>query len=134
MESLDGFYNCMYPFMYLPRGHMVGELVDKDEEFRKYDTGKLEYTLLPDSVINDILKVMMYGAYTKGYGTDNWKKCKDVERYYNALRRHIDAFRTGEEIDKESGLPHLAHALCNLAFWHYLTQEGKRNARQTEAG
>lgn len=123
MLTLDGYYNDMYP--------MVGEMVEKDEGFKKYDTGKLEYNIFPHTVLVDIVKVMMYGAHTKGYGVDNWKKCTDSTRYYNALCRHMEAVRAGEYTDVESGLPHLSHALCNLVFWHYL-EEGKRNARQTE--
>jgi hypothetical protein len=28
--------------------------------------------------------------------------------------RHLSAWQQGEEIDEESGLPHMAHAMCNL--------------------
>jgi hypothetical protein len=30
--------------------------------------------------------------------------------------RHLEAWRGGETRDKESDLPHLAHAMTNLAF------------------
>ena len=30
------------------------------------------------------------------------------------LMRHMAAWQRGEENDPESGLPHLAHAMCNL--------------------
>jgi hypothetical protein len=30
------------------------------------------------------------------------------------LQRHLAAWQRGEECDPESGLPHLAHAMCNL--------------------
>lgn len=41
-------------------------------------------------------------------------------RYLDALYRHLEAFRSGETLDPESSLHHLAHALTNLAFLHYL--------------
>ncbi len=72
---------------------------------------------------------MMYGAFTKGYGIGNWMKAsteEDFTRFYNAERRHIEAYRKGEYNDTESNLPHLAHAICNLMFLHYL-EENKRN-------
>ncbi len=98
--------------------------------FKKYDSEKLRYDLLPNNIIEDVVKVMMYGAFTKGYGIGNWMLAntdEDLTRYYNAERRHIEAYRKGEYIDPESGLPHLAHALCNIMFLHYL-EERKRNA------
>jgi hypothetical protein len=39
-----------------------------------------------------------------------------VDRYYAAALRHLPAWRGGEELDPESGLTHLAHALANAAF------------------
>lgn len=30
--------------------------------------------------------------------------------------RHLIAYQEGEELDEESGLPHLWHAACNMAF------------------
>jgi hypothetical protein len=36
--------------------------------------------------------------------------------------RHLLAFWSGEETDPESGLPHLAHALCGLMFLHWHAQ------------
>lgn len=99
--------------------------------FKKHDTGKLEYDMFPNSVLEDIIKVMMYGAYTKGYERDNWKKCKDIRRYYNAARRHQEAHMLGQYNDPESGLPHLSHALCNLVFMNFLEEEKRKNDTDT---
>jgi hypothetical protein len=84
---------------------------------RKYDKGKVRYELLPPAFIEAVAKVLTYGAAK--YDDDNWLKI-DKERYYGALMRHIIAWRKGENLDRESGLPHLAHAACNLLFlMHY---------------
>lgn len=96
-------------------------------EFKKYDSGKLEYDMLPDSVIRGVVDIMMYGAYTKGYGKDNWKNCTDTSRYYNALRRHVEAWREGQSLDEESGKPHLYHMLCNAVFLAYLEEEKRKH-------
>lgn len=94
-------------------------------EFKKFDSGKLKYSIFPDSVLRDIIKIMMFGA--KKYGMDNWKLCEDNTRYYDALRRHLDDWRNEDYYDKESGEPHLAHALCNLVFLHYLEEQKRKS-------
>jgi hypothetical protein len=81
----------------------------------KYDGGKMRYSLLPKGVVSDIVQVLEYGAGK--YGSNNWQGLPDFEdRYYDAMMRHVAAYRAGERCDWESGLPHLAHAMCNLAF------------------
>lgn len=41
-------------------------------------------------------------------------------RVYESLNRHLWQFWAGEWLDEESGLPHLAHVLCNIQFlWTY---------------
>jgi hypothetical protein len=97
--------------------------------FKKFDSGKLEYDMFPNEVLEGIIKVMMYGAYVKGYEKDNWKKCEDISRYYNAARRHQEARRAGEYYDPESGLPHVFHEACNVIFTAYL-EEQKRKSTQ----
>src|SRR6267154_5397109 len=79
-----------------------GKMSEQHLEFKKHDTNKLEYDLFPDSVLQDIVKIMMYGAYSKGYGKNNWQLCTNVNRYYNAARRHLETWREGEYNDVES--------------------------------
>lgn len=81
----------------------------------KADAGKLQLTLVPRQIINDIAAVRMYGN-EKYHDPDNWKTV-EVERYRDALFRHLLAYLddpTGK--DEESGLPHLWHIACNVAF------------------
>lgn len=91
----------------------------------KFDAGKLEWGLLPIEPVQEVIKVLMYGAkkYTHKIGkktisgADNWKMIDDIPgRYYNASMRHITSWKTGEKSDPETGLPHLAHAVCCLLF------------------
>ncbi len=59
----------------------------------------------------------MTGVSAEKYGAWNWSMVSDLERrYLAAAMRHINAYRAGEMLDQESGLPHLAHAMCCLAF------------------
>ena len=83
----------------------------KSSEFVKDDEGKLQYSLLPKDELEEIVKVLQYGA-TK-YGRDNWKLCNDKNRYIDALYRHLEAYRAGEMFDKDTNLHHLAHLACN---------------------
>jgi len=82
---------------------------------RKYDDDKLEYGLLPPLALEETVKVLTFGA--KKYERDNWKQVPDSKRrYFDALQRHIWAWKKGEQMDEESGLHHLAHAMCCLMF------------------
>ena len=81
----------------------------------KYDTGKLRWDLLQYDCIEDIVKILTFGA--EKYGPNNWQGVEPFEdRYFAALMRHLVAYRNGEKIDPESGLSHLAHAGCNIMF------------------
>lgn len=94
------------------------------EVFRKDTLGKPRHSLIPSEAITALAEVLTFGA--DKYGEHNWKKCKNTSVYLDALERHLQAWRCGERLDKESGLPHLAHALCNLTFLVYLDSKGKK--------
>lgn len=82
---------------------------------RKYDNGKLQFGLLPPLALMEVVKVMTFGA--QKYAPDNWQLVDDAQRrYFDAAERHIWQFKLGELTDDESGLPHLAHAICCLMF------------------
>jgi hypothetical protein len=84
---------------------------------RKFDGGKLEYGLLPPLALEETVKVLTFGA--QKYERDNWQKVPDAKRrYFDALQRHVWAWKQGEQLDPESGIHHLAHAMCCLMFLH----------------
>ena len=92
---------------------------------RKYDGDKPDWSLLDLNILDDMVKVLTFGA--KKYERDNWQKVDNGEqRYYAALIRHLNAYRSGEHLDPESGLPHLAHAMCCLTFMSYLDQNNEQ--------
>ena len=83
----------------------------------KADGGKVEITLAPMDMVETAAVVRMFGnaKYPQG-GADNWKQV-DVERFRNALFRHLFKYlREPYGIDHESGLPHWYHVTCNVAF------------------
>ena len=83
----------------------------------KADSGKPKLTLVPRAIIYAIARIREYGVnkYPNG-GVDNWRKVS-VERYRDAAFRHWMAYLDDPHgCDTESGLPHLWHLCCNLAF------------------
>ena len=81
----------------------------------KYDHGKVRWDLFPPGPLEEIGKVLTFGA-TK-YDDDNWKKVDGWKRrYFAASMRHLWAYWKGEGKDPETGLSHLAHAMCCIIF------------------
>jgi hypothetical protein len=80
----------------------------------KYDGEKPRLSLIPSSLFTEVGKVLTYGA--KKYAAHNWRAGIDDDRLISAALRHIVAYNEGEDLDEESGLPHLAHAICELSF------------------
>ncbi len=88
-----------------------------NDQNAKRDNGKVEITLVPMDMVETAAVVRMFGCmkYPNG-GADNWKQV-DVERFRNALFRHLFKYlREPYGIDRESGLPHWYHVTCNVAF------------------
>jgi hypothetical protein len=88
------------------------------EAAHKQDIGKPQYHLIPQDVLLEVVRVMSYGAlkYDGGESTPNYMRGKGIEfsRLWDAAQRHLAAWHFGQELDTESGLPHLAHALASL--------------------
>ena len=78
----------------------------------KYDGGKPRFDLIPAVPLETLAKVYTMGA--EKYADRNWEKGMAYSRLYAASMRHLNKFWTGEDLDLESGLPHLAHAAWGL--------------------
>lgn len=68
-----------------------------------------QYSLLPVEALATVARVYAYGA--EKYSRNNWRLGYEWHLSYDAMQRHLNAFWGGEDIDPESGLPHLAHAM-----------------------
>jgi len=80
----------------------------------KLDNGKPLMELIPPSAIEALGEVLTYGA--NKYSPNSWQKV-EPERYLGALMRHLTAYmRDPKSVDKESGILHIKHILCNAAF------------------
>ena len=85
------------------------------DQTAKADNGKLKLTLVPSEIIRDIAAVRMYGNDKYG-DPENWRTV-EPERYRDAMYRHLLAYIDNPfSVDDESGLPHLWHLACNVAF------------------
>lgn len=81
----------------------------------KADAGKPRISLVPTQIIRDIAAVREYGNAKYG-DPNNWRNVEE-QRYIDALLRHTLAFMDEPNgVDAESGLPHLSHIACNVAF------------------
>lgn len=81
----------------------------------KRDEGKLRLTLVPLEIIRNIASIRMFGL-KKYKEKESWKSV-EVERYRDAMFRHMLLYLENPHgLDEESGLPHLWHLACNVAF------------------
>jgi len=74
----------------------------------KFDKQKERFDLIPSDPLWELARTYTYGAYK--YENNNWRKGIRWGRIFGAIMRHLWAFWRGEDRDRESGLPHLAHA------------------------
>ena len=90
----------------------------------KADAGKPRLTLVPRQILYDIAKIREYGVNKYG-NSENWKAV-EIERYRDAAYRHFMQYLDDPDgNDEESGLPHLAHLACNIAFLCELKKSNK---------
>lgn len=85
-----------------------------NQEIKK-DKGKLRLTLVPTEIIRNIASIREFGVAKYGK-KESWKSV-EPERYRDAMFRHMLLYLEDPYgLDEESGLPHLWHLACNVAF------------------
>jgi hypothetical protein len=105
-NKYQGLHDVMYP------------------EGKKTDDGKPNWSLMPWHALNEVQRVMDYGA--KKYTENNWMYVKRPRpRYLAAMFRHVIAYAKGEQLDAESGMHHLAHAVCCALFIIHFEMENE---------
>ena len=88
----------------------------------KFDDNKPRLDLVPPELIEAVGKVRTYGV--EKYGDSSIWKQVEPYRYRAALMRHICKYlKEPDGVDDESGLPHLWHIACNVAFLIALSEE-----------
>lgn len=89
-------------------------------------TNKLPLHLWPETASAYGAMGFLDGALK--YGRTNWRHAGvRASIYYDAARRHLAAWFEGEDIDPQSGVPHLGHALACIAILVDAKEAGKLN-------
>jgi len=112
----------------VPQRVVIGEgSVDK-QYFEDPETGaKKEIKKAQLGAIDP--KALLLLAEAAGYGAEKYEQYNYLKGYpwslsFNAMMRHALAFWNGEDLDPESGLPHMVHAAWHgLAMTSFLTRE-----------
>lgn len=84
------------------------------EQGTKADKGKAPCELLSPTALLGTAAVLAFGA--KKYSPNNWRKGLAWMRIAGAIMRHLFAFMAGEDLDPETGLPHVDHLGCEIMF------------------
>ncbi len=116
---------------------------------RRYNAGKLKWSLLDWRSLASMVRVLMYGAHKYSVfenssgdivtgaeispeaaekleqvssGQHNWKTGLKTTEIIDSIMRHLLAYAEGEDNDPESGLPHTGHLFCNIMFLEYMSK------------
>lgn len=87
---------------------------------KKNDAQKPDLSLIPTDALWGMAEALTYGA--KKYDRHNFRKGIAYSRLVAACMRHLSAWNEGEDLDPESGLCHLDHALASLAMLKFMTK------------
>lgn len=98
----------------------------------KADDGKEPMDLISPVALSEVAKVLQFGA--QKYASWNWSKGLPYTRVLAGILRHVFAYLRGEDKDPESGLSHIAHAMCGCMFiLHYEKYRASFDNREKEA-
>ena len=81
------------------------------------DDRKVPLTLVWPGFIRGVARVLRFGA--RKYSRGNWMRGMSFSEVIDAMKRHIEAIERGEDIDPDSGEPHVDHIGCNAMFLDY---------------
>lgn len=84
----------------------------------RFNSGKIPLELVPPSAVYGIAEVLQYGMTrsVNPYPARNWERGMNWMVCVACILRHLFAWVSGEDKDKDSGLSHMKHVLCNVAF------------------
>jgi 5'(3')-deoxyribonucleotidase len=84
----------------------------------RFNTGKLRYDLFEPYAMKELAKVFTKGA--EKYAPNNWMKGMSWSSVNASLERHLQAWKSGEDVDEETQCLHMAQVAWNaLALVSY---------------
>ena len=86
----------------------------KQDEGLRLNAGKTRVDLVPAFAHEQLGKVLTKGS--EKYAVRNWERGMAWSKVIASLERHLYEIKKGEDFDKETGLLHSAHVMCNAAF------------------
>lgn len=93
------------------------------EELVKQTAGKLRPSFVPIEIVHGIARVREYAIAHKYKDPENWRQV-EWKKYHDAMLRHVlAAWGNPRGRDPESGLLHMEHIACNIAFMLELWKE-----------
>lgn len=118
------------PIVGFPTPETAPELYDADGKFISHadnplrqrtvtggvkdNRGKLPLDLIPYEALKGAADVLAYGAIK--YKPNNWRLGLKWSETWSSLQRHLWAWKEGEDLDPETGKPHIDHAMCQMLF------------------
>lgn len=102
------------------------QTTQNDGESKRYNAGKIQTREIDPNFILALGEVLTKSRVK--YEHYNWQKPTKFSTPYESLMRHLLAFQSGEDIDKETGCSHLAHCATNIMFLMYHDRENKEYA------
>lgn len=99
-DSTEDYYNA--------------EWIEDNKSAVKDKAGKPNMSLVLPRALLALVRTREYGLI-KYPDANNWRSVPKQD-WYAAAARHLLKIQMGEELDEESGLPHVWHALCNIAY------------------
>lgn len=82
----------------------------------RHNTGKSQLSMILEArhALAGLAGVLEFGAAK--YARGNWHKGLPHADICDSMLRHISAYLSGEDLDPESGKPHVDHIFCNAMF------------------
>lgn len=95
----------------------ANQLAPKEGSF-KLDDGKPPISLIPREALEQAAHALGFGA--EKYSRHGFRAGLKHSRLIDAALRHILKHADGEDLDSESGVTHIGHAIASLAMLAYM--------------